>query len=426
MKHEIKNKMDIIKNQKELDGYRITALGVYPSKWEIKKIEDISINVKAGGTPSTKYDNYWNGDIPWMSSGEINKRIIFETDRMITKLGYENSSTSMIPENSVLIALAGQGKTRGKVAINKIKLCTNQSLASIITNNTTHYYYLFYNLEYRYEEIRSLSSGDSGRGGLNLKIINNISIPLPPLPEQQKIASILSTWDKAIELKEKLIEEKKKQKKGLMQKLLTGEVRLPGFDEYWKEVRLGDIIKSITRKTKENNQYEVLSCTKDGIVKQSDHFNKQIASDNNIGYKILEKGQLVLSPMNLWIGGIDISDFDIGIVSPAYKVYTINYNIVGKNYFRTLLRSDYMISIYDSISQKGASVVRKNLSISDFENIIVRLPNNKDEIDKIDTILHHCTKEISLLVQELEALKLQKKGLMQLLLTGIVRVNTEN
>ena len=171
-------------------GYKKTKLGWIPEDWEVEKIGN-SADCIAGGTPSTKVAEYWGGDIKWMKSGEINLKEVFEVEGRITKLGLDNSSTRLLPRNSVLIALAGQGKTRGKVAISKVELCTNQSVAAIICNkNLIDYKYLFYNIDSRYEEIRKMSTGDGGRGGLNLSIIKNIKIPLAPLPEQKKIAKI--------------------------------------------------------------------------------------------------------------------------------------------------------------------------------------------------------------------------------------------
>lgn len=274
--------------------------------------------------------------------------------------------------------------------------------------------------------IETIVRGNANQVSITLEDLFAYKIQVGPIEEQKEIANILSTWDKAIELKEKLIEEKKNQKTGLMQKLLTGKVRLPGFEGEWKEVSLGDIMKNKTVKTTENDQHQILSCTKDGVVSQSEHFNKQIASTNNIGYKILKKGEVVLSPMNLWLGGIDISNFDIGIVSPAYKVYQVNYSVIGENYLRNLLRSEYMLGLYDSISQKGASTVRRNLSIKDFEALTIKIPNEFEEMNAIDKVLYISAREIELLSSELEYLKEQKKGLMQLLLTGIVRVNTQD
>ncbi|MEZ4542027.1 MAG: restriction endonuclease subunit S [Chloroflexota bacterium] len=188
-------------------------------------------NVVAGGTPSTKVREYWqNGTIPWMRSGEVNLRRIYDVEGRITELGLGNSNATLIPQDSILVALAGQGKTRGTVAINKISLTTNQSVAAIIPDKEiVDIEYLFFDLDRRYNELRRLSTGDGGRGGLNISLIQSISLLLPPLPEQRKIAEILGTWDEAIRLTADLIAAKQQRKKGLMQRLLTGEVRFPGF-----------------------------------------------------------------------------------------------------------------------------------------------------------------------------------------------------
>ena len=130
-----------------------------------------------------------------MSSGEVNKKVITSTEKYITELGLNNSSTKLLPENTVVIALAGQGKTRGKVAITKMVLCTNQSLCGIVTNERVSSKYLYYYLESQYLTLRSISSGDGNRGGLNLKMIGDFEVPLPSLQEQQRIVSILDKFD---------------------------------------------------------------------------------------------------------------------------------------------------------------------------------------------------------------------------------------
>ncbi len=195
------------------------------SGWKKERIKDVSTKIIAGATPSTKIKDFWNGNISWMSSGEINKRIIFETEIKISQLGYESCSTKIVPPKSVLIALAGQGKTRGMVAVNEIALCTNQSLASVIPKNID-YKFLFYFLDSKYSDLRMISSGDGSRGGLNLEIISNYEIYLPTLPEQKIIAQVLSTADKEIALLKSSIEQEKQKKKSLAQLLLTGTVRV--------------------------------------------------------------------------------------------------------------------------------------------------------------------------------------------------------
>jgi type I restriction enzyme S subunit len=131
-----------------------------------------------------------------MSSGEVNKGKIYDTETKISQLGYDSCSTKMVPPNTVVIALAGQGKTRGTVAITKISLCTNQSLCSVvIENESINSDYVFYYLKTQYQQLRSISSGDGTRGGLNLQMIRNYRIPIPPLSEQKKIVSILDKFD---------------------------------------------------------------------------------------------------------------------------------------------------------------------------------------------------------------------------------------
>lgn len=208
------------------DSPHFRRLPGFDGEWMKAKLKKIALQIVAGGTPSTKYKDYWNGEIPWMSSGEVNNRYIFSTDRYITEKGYENSSTKLIPANSVIIALAGQGKTRGKVAINKIQLCTNQSLSAVVCSSKTHYRYLFYDLESQYEKLRKLSTGDGGRGGLNLQIIRNLKVWLPDITEQKRIAEIFYKEDKLIDILQKEIAEQKQKKKALMQMLLTGKVRV--------------------------------------------------------------------------------------------------------------------------------------------------------------------------------------------------------
>ncbi|HBZ7475997.1 TPA: restriction endonuclease subunit S, partial [Klebsiella pneumoniae] len=151
-----------------------------------------------------KKNEYWeNGDIPWMSSGEVNLKIVYETEKFITETGLKNSSAKFVPKNSIVMALAGQGKTRGKVARTRIDLTTNQSLAAITLDEKTGCSdYIFHFLETQYEALRQLSSGNSGRGGLNLQMISayKVPIPCPNNPEkslaiQSEIVRILDKFD---------------------------------------------------------------------------------------------------------------------------------------------------------------------------------------------------------------------------------------
>ncbi len=148
----------------------------------------------AGATPNSKDPSLWDGNIPWMSSGEVNKRIIRSTDRCITQRGFDSCSTKMIPAGAVVVALAGQGKTRGTVARTRIELCTNQSLCAIISDANVDSDFLFHYLVSQYNNLRAVSSGDGTRGGLNLKMIREYRVPVPPLEVQREIARILDQF----------------------------------------------------------------------------------------------------------------------------------------------------------------------------------------------------------------------------------------
>ena len=172
---------------------------------DLRKISSFAKCI-AGATPDTKNHEYWdNGTIPWLSSGEVNKKRITSTDKFITPLGYQKTSTKMLPIKTVIVALAGQGKTRGTVAITEKEVCTNQSLAGIIADNTVDSEYLFYYLETQYDNLRILSSGDGTRGGLNLQLINDYLIPTPSLDKQKFIAAFGTLIDKNISGNENLL-----------------------------------------------------------------------------------------------------------------------------------------------------------------------------------------------------------------------------
>ena len=210
----------------------------FTDDWEQRKLSDFT-HIIVGGTPSTKKNEYWNGNIPWMSSGEINKKRIYKTDKSITKLGLENLSAKFVPKNSVLIALAGQGKTRGKVAINNIELTINQSLAGLIPTSESYYEFIFYNLEKRYSELRRLSSGAGSRGGLNKKLIQNIKIQIPDLREQTLISKLSETLDKVLTLYEMKKQLLTQLKQGIVNFLITKngqkpQLRFIGFNNNWE------------------------------------------------------------------------------------------------------------------------------------------------------------------------------------------------
>ncbi|MCJ7626274.1 MAG: restriction endonuclease subunit S, partial [Anaerolineaceae bacterium] len=205
------------------DRFKETKVGRMPEEWEVVKIGDIADDFVGGGTPSTSNQDYWNGKIAWMTSAHINGRTVTSGQRHITEKGLNESSTHLIPKGNLLVA------TRvgiGKAAINSIDIAISQDLTGVIidrdiVNADYVYWFLLINLN----KLKSLAQGSTIKGILKDDLAK-LKIPLPPLPEQRRIAEILSTVDKKQELERQRKEKLEKVKKGLMNELLTGKKRL--------------------------------------------------------------------------------------------------------------------------------------------------------------------------------------------------------
>ena len=215
--------------------FKQTELGLIPEDWEVCKIGDFT-DIVTGATPSTENPDYWNGHIRWMNSSELNNKIIFEVHGRISKKGYDSASTHMLPTNCVLIGLAGQGKTRGTAAINKVELCTNQSIGAILPSENIDSDYLYLYMDSQYQNLRTISSGDGGRGGLSKTLLLNFEVVKPnDIGEQKLVAEALNDTDKLVCELNTLIGKKRAIMQGAMQELLTARRRLPGFNKPWKE-----------------------------------------------------------------------------------------------------------------------------------------------------------------------------------------------
>ena len=212
--------------------------------------------------------------------------------------------------------------------------------------------------------------------------IKGLTVSFPSNKEQQKISTLLSLIDERIATQSKLIEKLESLIKGISNKLFNSKEGMP--------VRLGAVLKERSEKTKVNNQYTVLSSTVNGLFSQREYFSKDIASENNVGYKIIRLHDVVLSPQNLWMGNINYNDkFDIGIVSPSYKIFFISNNF-DKRYVAAMLKTHRALYGYKLISEQGASVVRRNLNLEAFEQLIFKIPtiDKQQEIGKTISLLN--------------------------------------
>lgn len=234
MNRHIKNIMELMEKKRGIRDGALedlisgrTRIAGFCSERKEYAISDITRTVITGGTPSTARQEYYGGNIPWLSSTEIHQKRINKPTTYITDLGLQNSSAKIAPERSVLIALAGQGKTRGTAAYLTKPMALNQSLAALVTNEKCNPEFLYYLIESMYLPLRELSSGDGGRGGLNKKLIKGVTVTIPvDISEQEAIANMLTAMDEEIEALE--IERNKmiQIREGAMDDLLTGRVRL--------------------------------------------------------------------------------------------------------------------------------------------------------------------------------------------------------
>lgn len=247
------------------------------------------------------------------------------------------------------------------------------------------------------------------------KEVSEVEVRTPSKPEQEKIADFLTAVDERIAVGEKKLELLETYKRGVMQKIFSQQVRFKDENgsSYpdWEQKKLGEILKEVNEKTEKSNKFETLSSTTKGLFSQKDYFSKNIASDDNTGYKVLRINQIVLSPQNLWMGNINFNDkFEAGIVSPSYKIFETVRAVSG--YLRHILKTRRMLYEYTQASEQGASIVRRNLDISSFMAISVTIPTVQEQ-QKIADFLTTLDEKIAAEKSKLTAVRQFKKALLQ-------------
>ncbi|NMG05875.1 restriction endonuclease subunit S [Brasilonema sp. UFV-L1] len=227
--------------------FKQTEIGEIPQDWEIVSIGQVC-DVTSGGTPSRNKPEFWNGNIPWVKTGEINYSEIRDTEEKITQEGLSNSSAKLVPRGTLLMAMYGQGVTRGKVAMLGIDAALNQACLAILQGEKIYNQFLYYCLTREYQNLRDIGN-ETTQKNLNASIVKQVLVPLPPIHEQKEIAEILSSVDEAIASTQAVIDQTRKVKQGLLQQLLTRGIGHTKFKhsaigkipESWQVVELGGI-----------------------------------------------------------------------------------------------------------------------------------------------------------------------------------------
>ena len=391
-------------------GYKKTKLGWIPEDWEVVKLKEISISIveKVGTKKRTPMSlSAGKGFVP--QAQKFGKDIAGKqyTNYIClppSTFAYNKGNSLKYPQGCIYLQ-----PFKEDVAVPNVFICfaLNQKRC-----NNIFYEQLFKNNTHGKELFKYINSGVRNDGLLNLNDNNfyKTKLVLPPLKEQEKIAEVLSCWDDGIEVLEKLLEKKQLHKKNLMQRLYSS--KKTQFDK--KIYKLGQLFTN--RKETNCTNLELLSvCDGVGIIPRSQLNAKDNSNEDKSKYLKVCIGDIAYNTMRMWQGRCGVSNY-IGIVSPAYTV-CIPTEKINVNYMYYMFKTPHMIHDFWRFSQ-GIVEDTLNLKFNNFSIIKVEIPT-KEVQQKIAEILNNCDEEIRLLV---EMLKQQKKGLMQKLLTGEIRV----
>ena len=346
----------------------------------------------------------------------------------VTELGLERSSAKLFPPGTLLIAMYGQGKTRGQVAKLGIHAATNQACAAILFREGHWADFYFHWLASQYEAIRSLANSGA-QDNLSAGLVKQLVVPVPPLQQQMKIAKILSQWDQGIEAVERLIVNSRQQKKALTQQLLTGQAGLRGFNRAWRDVRFHDLFDRVRRKNTTGCERVLTISGQHGLVDQSDYFNKSVASDNLTTYTLLRRGDFAYNrsySAGYPMGAIKpLELYEEGVVSSLYICFSLKAGAGNSDFFRHFFESGVFNREVYAIAQEGArNHGLLNVGLDDFFNTRLRVPD-MDEQAAIAQTLNAAEVELANYHAQLQSLKKEKQALMQQLLTGKRRVKLD-
>lgn len=382
-----------------------------PSGWEMVRVRDFG-KVFTGNTPPTNDASNYGSEYLFVSPADLSEtKFIKQTEKRLSKKGFLLSRK--LPKGSVLFTCIGS--TIGKAGIATEDMVSNQQINSVLVDGKNSNEYLYYQLERCASKIK-LIAGEQAVPIINKSQFESIKLLRAPLPEQKAIAHILGLMDEAINKNNQLIAQKELRKKWLMQNLLTGKKRLKGFGGKWKKEGAGEIFKSITIKGFSNE--ELLSATQDRGMIPRDMLEGRVTmpTTGTEGFKLVEKGDFVIS-LRSFQGGLEYSHYR-GLVSPAYTVLKPKKKI-NEEFYKQYFKS------YDFIGHLSIAVIGirdgKQISYDDFCTVKIPYPPHEEQTT-IAQVLKAADKEIQLLKQKSEKLKEQKKGMMQVLLTGKVRV----
>lgn len=401
-------------------------MGGVSMEWKEVRLGDVCSRVCSGGTPKSTNLSYYGGEIPWLNTKEIDFNRIYSTEKTITDSGLNNSSAKWIAPNTVTVAM--YGATAGKSCIVKVPMTTNQACCNLTINDeVADYEFVYYSLKNDYTTLASLANGGAQQN-LNAQIIKDYVLQMPSLKDQRRIASILSSLDRKIELNNKINADLEEMAQAIFKnwfvdfepfkdgKFVDSELGM--IPEGWKVGTLGDITKNKSAKVKERNDVKVLSPVTTGeLVLSEEYFTKQVFSSSIAKYKIVNKGNFAYNPARVNIGSLGRNEFDFdGCVSPVYVVFSVLDGY--ENYFDLFRKTDFF---KDSVASLAIGGVRQSLSYDDLSSIEVIIPS-ENAVEEFNNLYNQMKKTIKANKLENSRLSLLRDTLLPRLMSGELEV----
>lgn len=423
MTAEEKDRFAMIIDKKTPAGYIKTLWGTVPSTWSNERIDKLC-TISSGSTPQRKNPDNFKGNILWVTSGELKAKQINDTLEKITKSAADASNLIVYDPGTVLIAIYGleAAGVRGTASIAGKKCTISQACMAFsdfhkIFNEYFYYWYLANG-----EIIGRRYAQGTKQQNLSAEIVGAFPIYFPDKREQKKIIEILTLQDRYIELKERLAKEKKYQKKYLIQKLFSDGVSSKAICGKNTKVKIGNLLiekNERNKKNKRNVVSNILSINNSfGFISQSEQFGKTVASEDTANYKVVSYKDIAYNPSRINVGSIALyMEQGKGIVSPMYTVITTTPRLLPEYFIYFTKTTDFEREMKRVLSGS----VRQSLGFSDLCQFNIDLPPVNEQ-EKIVKIISTIEKEILLMQESIKLEKQKKKALMQLLLTGIVRV----
>lgn len=422
MTPEIKRRIEQLRRSSIPEGYKKTKAGILPADWDVHMLGECLSRVER---PVEVKPNELYTQIGIRSHG---KGIFYKEPVTGSALG--NKAVFWIePDCFIVNIVFAWEQAIGKTTQSEVGMIGSHRFPMYrpVNDRVDIDYLISYFLTKRGTDIlEAASPGGAGRNKtLGQERFLKSKIVLPPIEEQQKIAAILTTQDRVIELKEKRLAEKQRQKKYLMQQLLTGKKRLPGFSGEWKNIKLCEVLSERKEKNVEQNLRICSVAVQKGVVDQVEHLGRSYAANDTSNYSVAHYGDIIYtkSPTGDFLYGIVKQNLlqETVAVSPLYGVFTpltFGLGYFLHTYFQSAICArNYLLPIV----QKGAKNTI-NITNDTFISSKLYLPLDVEEQKAIADTFIAADREIDLLRQDIEQEKQKKKALMQLLLAGIVRV----